>query len=128
MTAPVTDESVPVRLARTAPVTQSANVTAVDGSGFIVRFAMPRGETLGSLPTPDNDGVRLRELLGQLYAVIVYSGRWKQANDQEHTDTLRRAAIDAGLKPAGEPIAARYDAPVVPPPFRHNEVWLSLSP
>lgn len=133
MTAPVTNTSVPVRLAMTAPVTQrtqsaSANTTAGDSGGFIVQFTMPRGETLASLPAPDNTRVRLRELPGQLYAVITYSGRWTQANDQAHTDTLHKAAVDAGLKPVGEPVIARYNAPFVPPPFRHNEVWLSLAP
>ena len=128
MTAPVTNAPVPVRLPMTAPVTQSASPTTGDGGGFIVRFTMPRGETLATLPTPENARVRLRELPGQLYAVITYSGRWTQANDQEHADLLRKAAVDAGLKPVGEPVVARYDAPFVLPPLRHNEVWLSLVP
>ena len=133
MTAPVTNAPVtttpePVRLAMTAPVTQSASAATGDGSGFIVQFTMPRGETLATLPIPDNARVRLREQPGQLYAVITYSGRWTQSNDQEHIDTLRRTVVDAGLKPIGEPVIARYDAPFVPPPLRHNEVWLNLAP
>ncbi|CAN5834479.1 heme-binding protein [soil metagenome] len=129
MTAPVTNTPGPVRLAMTAPVTQSVDTnTAAGDGGFIVQFTMPRGETLASLPTPDNTRIRLRELPGKRYAVIIYSGRWTQANDQEHTDTLHKAAVDAGLKPVGEPVIARYDAPFIPPPFRHNEVWLSLAP
>lgn len=133
MTAPVTNAPVtttpePVRLAMTAPVTQSASAATGDGSGFIVQFTMPRGETLATLPIPNNARVRLREQPGQLYAVITYSGRWTQSNDQEHIDTLRRAVVDAALTPIGEPVIARYDAPFVPPPLRHNEVWLSLVP
>ena len=128
MTAPVMNAPVPVRLPMTAPVTQSANAAAGGGGGFIVRFTMPRGETLATLPPPENARVRLRELPGQLYAVITYSGRWTQANDQKHADVLRKATVDAGLKPVGKPVGARYDAPFVPPPLRHNEVWLSLVP
>lgn len=125
MTTPVTNTPVPVRLAMTAPVTQSADRAR---GGFIVQFTMPRGETLDTLPTPDNARVRLRELPGELYAVIAYSGRWTQANDQEHADALRKAAAEAGLNPVGEPVVARYNAPFVPPPLRHNEVWLSVAP
>ncbi|MBC7703902.1 MAG: heme-binding protein [Rhodoferax sp.] len=40
----------------------------------------------------------------------------------------RRAVVEAGLKPAGEAVIARYRAPFVPPPRRRNEVWLSLAP
>jgi hypothetical protein len=128
MTAPVTNGPAPVRLAMTAPVTLGVGGTRSDSGGFVVQFTMPRGETMDTLPIPDNERVRLRELPSKLYAVITYSGRWTQANDQEHADALRTAAVEAGIKPVGEPVVARYDAPFVPPPFRHNEVWLSVAP
>lgn len=128
MTAPVTNSPVPVRLPMTAPVTQRANPTTGDSSDCIVQSTMQRGETLITLPTPDNARVHLHELLGQFYAVITYSDRKTQANDQDRADALREAAADARLKPVGEPSVARYHGPFVPPPLRHNEVWLSLAP
>ena len=59
---------------------------------------------------------------------MTYSGRWTEANDNKHTETLRKALADAGLKTEGEAILARYNAPFVLPPLRRNEVWLRLAP
>lgn len=128
MTASVTNAPEPARLPMTAPVTQRADPTTGDSSDCIVQFTMPRGAALATLPTPDHARVHLHELPGKLYAVSTYSGRRTQANDPDHADALCKAAVDAGLKPVGEPVVARYDAPFVPPPLRHNEMWLSLAP
>ena len=128
MTTPVTNTAAPVRLAMTTPVTQSAAGTAASGGGFIVQFTMPRGETLATLPSPNDARVRLREMPAQHYAAMTYSGRWTEANDNKHTEALRKALADAGLKTEGEPILARYNAPFVLPPLRRNEVWLRLAP
>ncbi len=131
MTSPVTNTAAPVRLAMTTPVTQSAAGAAgteASGSGFIVQFTMPRGETLATLPTPNDARVRLREMPAQHYAAMTYSGRWTEANDNKHTEALRKALADAGLQTEGEEILARYNAPFVLPPLRRNEVWLRLAP
>lgn len=127
MTTPVTNTAAPVRLAMTTPVTQSAAGAAASGGGFIVQFTMPRGETLATLPKPNDASVRLRELPAQNYAVLTYSGRWTEAIDNKHTEALRKALAAAGLKTEGEPILARYNAPFVLPPLRRNEVWLRLN-
>ncbi len=53
MTAPVTQEA-GEKIAMTAPVTQDGN-----GDTWKVRFVMPAGYTLESLPKPGNQAVRL---------------------------------------------------------------------
>ncbi len=125
MTAPVTQKAEPVRMAMTASVTQSV---AEQGSDFVVRFTMPAGYTLATLPEPLDASVRLRELPPMRVAAIRYSGRWTDANHDEHLLLLRERMDSAGLAARGEPVYARYDAPYVPWFMRRNEIWIELAP
>ncbi|RVT50106.1 SOUL family heme-binding protein [Rubrivivax albus] len=121
MTAPVTQAAEPVKIAMTAPVTQ-----APEGSGHAVRFVMPRAYDLDSLPEPVDPRVRLREVPGERYAVIRYSGRWTDENYEAHLARLQQGVQAAGLVTAGSPVYARYDPPWVPWFMRRNEIWLRL--
>ncbi|MEP6781792.1 MAG: heme-binding protein [Gemmatimonadaceae bacterium] len=120
MTAPVTQTA--VKLPMTAPVTQSR-----DAGGFRVRFVMPAGYTLNTLPAPNDSRVTLREVSEQRVAVLRYSGRWTEANYAERVAALRASLAADGLTPHGEPVLARYNAPYVPAFLRRNEVWMALA-
>ncbi|WP_373062502.1 heme-binding protein [Gemmatimonas sp.] len=120
MTAPVTQS--PLALSTTLPMMQSA-----DAGGFQVRFVLPPGYSLATLPVPNDSRVKLREIEVQRVAVRRYSGRWTEANYAEHVATLRASLTAAGLTAHGAPILARYNAPYVLPFLRRNEVWLSLA-
>ena len=109
------------KIAMTAPVTQ-----APEGSGHAVRFVMPRAYDLASLPEPVDPRVRLREVPGERYAVIRYSGRWTDENYDAHLARLQQGVQAAGLVTAGSPVYARYDPPWVPWFMRRNEIWLRL--
>ena len=122
MTAPVTQEAVPVKLPMTAPVTQSA---APDG--FMVQFALPKGVTVASAPEPLDARVHLREVVPAQVAVIRYSGFWSQSNYEEHLSKLQSALRGADLATTGEPVYARYNAPFTPWFMRRNEIWLHLA-
>lgn len=122
MTAPVTQAAEPVKIAMTAPVTQ-----APEGSGHAVRFVMPRAYDLASLPEPVDPRVRLREVPGERYAVIRYSGRWTDENYATHLARLQKGVQAAGLATTGSPVYARYDPPWVPWFLRRNEIWLQLA-
>jgi hypothetical protein len=119
MTAPVAQT--PVQIAMTAPVAQAA-----DAGGYAVRFAMPHGSTLASLPVPTDARVTLRLLPERTVAVIRYSGTWSQSRYAEQLQALRAALALAGLRWHGEPQWARYDPPWMPWFLRRNEVWLEL--
>lgn len=121
MTAPVTQRAEPVKLAMTAPVTQDA----VPG-GMRVQFVLPRSVSLATAPAPLDPRVQLREEPAALRAVIRYSGRWTQANYDEHLGKLRVALAAAELQADGEPVLARYDGPWTPWFLRRNEIWLNL--
>ena len=121
MTAPVTQAAAPVKLEMTAPVTQAP----VDG-GFIVQFVLPRSVTLETAPLPLDERVKLREVPATRVAAIRYSGFWSQANYDEHLARLQSALRAAGQAWVGEPVYARYNAPITPWFLRRNEIWLVL--
>jgi len=121
MTAPVTQSTTSVRMDMTAPVTQAA----VAG-GMRVQFVLPKGVTLANAPEPFDTRVQLRGVPAATWAVIRYSGTWTQANYQEHLAELKASLQAAGVATQGEPVFARYNAPVTPWFLRRNEIWLAL--
>lgn len=130
MTAPVTTLPAPAvappegeRLPMTAPVTQ----TRTEGGEWVVQFVLPGGQTLASLPQPNDPRVTLRALPARRYAVVRYSGTWSDANFDEHLALLRAAIAREKLVPLGEPIWARYDPPFKPWFLRTNEILLELA-
>jgi hypothetical protein len=121
MTAPVTQSAEPVKLEMTAPVTQGA----VAG-GMRVQFVLPKGVTLATAPEPLDPRVHLREEPPALRAAIRYSGTWSKANYDEHLGKLQAALAAAGIATHGQPVLARYNAPMTPWFMRRNEIWLAL--
>lgn len=121
MTAPVTQAAEPMKMAMTAPVTQAS----VQG-GVRVQFVLPADVSLATAPEPLDPRVRLREEPAALWAVIRYSGTWSAANTQEHLELLRTALETAAIPTQGEPVWARYNAPMTPWFMRRNEIWLSV--
>jgi hypothetical protein len=122
MTAPVTQQSaVGEKIAMTAPVMQQAA-----GQRQIVRFTMPAGYTLETLPAPRNPLVKLKRVESATYAVVRYSGRWTEQNYRENLATLQREIAARGLVAAGAPVWARYDAPFKPWFMRRNEIMIPV--
>lgn len=121
MTAPVIQSAAPVRMDRTAPVTQAA----VAG-GMRVQFVLPQGVTLEAAPEPIDPRVQLRQVPAGSWAVIRYSGSWSQSNYREHLEQLKASLQTAGVATQGEPVLARYNGPLTPWFLRRNEIWLAL--
>jgi len=133
MTAPVTQAPAPVKMAMTAPVTQFAQpaVPGASASGGaadsqVVQFVLPRSVSLDTAPEPLDARVRLRQVPAHRLAAIRYSGRWTQANQDEHLAKLQATLREAGVAWVGEPVLSRYNPPITPPFLRRNEVWLAL--
>jgi hypothetical protein len=137
MTAPVSQQASGERIAMTAPVSQQASgeriamtvpVSQQGQSGqWAVSFTMPARYTLSSLPEPTNPRVVLRERPAQRMAVVRYSGRWTQANYEQHQQRLQQWLAQQGLQVSGAPVWARYNAPFTPWFMRRNEILLPLS-
>jgi hypothetical protein len=126
MTAPVGQRSEPTesaKIAMTAPVAQRR-----EGSTWTVAFTMPEGESLATLPEPEDSRVVLKELPPVRVAVVRFRGRWTPENMNERSEALRAWASKRGLAVSGDAEVNRYDPPWIPWFLRRNEVWLTVGP
>lgn len=120
MTAPVSQQS-SEKIAMTAPVVQ-----ARDGEHSTIRFYMPSKWTLDTLPTPDDDEVRLAAVPGETVAVLRFSGdRSAQAvaaRTKELSETLRANGIEV----TGPAQSWFYDPPWTVSFRRRNEIAIPV--
>lgn len=126
MTAPVETRSSGKgeKMAMTAPV------TATDGDDegqTTFAFVMERKYTLDTLPVPNDERIRIREVPERVVAVRRYSGRWTQAKYMENEEILRAALVEAGIQISSDPVLARYNSPFSIPIMRRNEVMFEVA-
>lgn len=121
MTAPVTQQRVEDH-AMTAPVTQQG-----DGLTWRVRFFMPAGLTIKTLPRPNNPSVKLKELSDKRFAVIRFSGVASQESLKLHTEELNRFVREKHLNALSSPAYAFYNPPWTLPFLRRNEVMVEIA-
>jgi hypothetical protein len=122
MTAPVTQTATESeKIAMTAPVTQSGSE-----AGWTVRFIMPQGYTLETLPTPNDPKVKLVPLAPARFAVVQFSGLAKEPDIIEQTQLLNSYITKQKLTPTGPATLARYDPPWTLWFLRRNEVMIPV--
>ena len=109
-------------IAMTAPVTQIAA-----GSGWVIRFMMPAGYTLDTLPTPNDPKVHLVTLPPTRFAVVRFSGLAGEDSITEKTAELTAFIASHQLRAIGTASLARYDPPWTPWFMRRNEVMVPLA-
>jgi hypothetical protein len=110
------------RINMTAPVAQSS----VGKQGWTIRFYMPAKWTVDSLPTPDDERVRIVAQPAETVAVLRFTGDRSPeavaARSRQLLDTMR----DNGIKPAGEPMTWFYDPPWTISFRRRNEIAIPV--
>ena len=121
MTAPVGQRAERRKIAMTAPVGERA-----EGEAWTVSFTMPKGETLATLPDPEDARVTLRELPESRFAVVRFSGRWTDESFAAKAAALRTWLEQRGEQASGGVEVNRYDPPWTPWFLRRNEVWVPL--
>jgi len=120
MTAPVTQtQQGNEKIAMTAPVTQSG-----DELGWTVRFIMPQGYTLNTLPIPNDSRVKLIALESARVAVVKFSGLAKEPEIIERTQQLKQFMQEQKLVAVGSETLARYDPPWTLWFLRRNELMI----
>lgn len=128
MTAPVLTQPVasgPEKIAMTAPVSVEALASnSMDAQQWRVQFVMPSKYQLATLPKPNNDTVKLREIPARTTAVHTYSWLNSEARVQQKTDELLAWMQAQKLKGTGAPQLARYDPPWTLPMWRRNEIQI----
>ena len=121
MTAPVQQQE-SQKIAMTAPVQQQST-----GKSWRMSFVMPSKYSMDSLPKPNNDRVRLKEILTTKFVVVYFSGTNSNENIAEHEKQLLNYIEANKLKITGSPKYAFYNAPWTLPFMRRNEVMIEIN-
>lgn len=124
MTAPVGQQHTDTsrKIAMTAPVEQLGK----QDRGWVIRFYMPTGSTLESLPVPDDEHVELVEVPAETVAVLRFTGDRGADSIARHTAALRDTLRDYGFAADGDPSAWFYDPPWTLPCRRRNEIAIPV--
>ena len=124
MTAPVVQAAAKSeKIAMTAPVLQSGQP-----GGWTVRFVMPSGYTLASLPTPNDVRVRLIPVPPARVAVVRFSGLAGEDDIATQTNLLNDFVTRSQFAQIGRPALARYNPPWTPWFMRRNEIMVTVQP
>lgn len=122
MTAPVTQAAANEKIAMTAPVMQ------IGGNGtWVIRFIMPQGSRLETLPKPNDPAVKLRGLAPSRVAVIKFSGLARQDDVDAKTAALSQFVKAQHFQVIGPPSLAQYDPPWTLWFMRRNEVMIPVA-
>ena len=121
MTAPVQQKE-NLKIAMTAPVQQK-----LTGKSWQISFVMPSKHSMDSLPTPNNNRVRLKKILTRKFVVIRFSGTNSNENLTEHKNRLLNYVEANEIKIIGSPKYAFYNTPGTLPFLRRNEVMIEIN-
>ena len=121
MTAPVQQKE-NQKIAMTAPVQQQST-----GKSWLMSFVMPSKYSMDSLPVPNNNRVRLKEILTKKFVVIEFSGTNSNENVTEHENQLMNYIEANQIKINGSPKYAFYNPPWSLPFLRRNEVMIEIN-
>src|SRR5258708_16335900 len=108
----------------TAPVSKTSSA---DG-GSVVRFVMPAGWTMDTLPEPNDDEVGLVTVPAETVAVLRFTGDRGSAAVAARTTELLDALKDTAFEPTGTSVGWFYDPPSTPPFRPPNQLALPLAP
>jgi len=122
MTAPVTEQvDVSEKISMTAPVTAS-----LEGESRTIAFVMPSEYTLETLPTPNDERVKLREVPARKMAVKKFSWLRTEKRVEKAKAELLLELESNGVEAVGVPQYAGYNAPWTPPWMIRNEVMVEI--
>jgi hypothetical protein len=79
-----------------------------------------------TLPAPNDERIRIREMPKRTMAVRQYSGRWTETKYEQNESALREALAAQGIQTVGGPVLARYNSPFSLPVLRRNEVMYEI--
>ena len=121
MTAPVQQKE-NQKIAMTSPVQQQST-----GKSWRMSFVMPSKYSMDSLPVPNNNRIRLKEILTKKFVVIEFSGTNSNENVTEHENQLMNYIEANQIKFNGSPKYAFYNPPWSLPFLRRNEVMIEIN-
>ena len=111
------------KMAMTAPV-ESREADAKDAVTYA--FVMESKYTLDTLPTPNNERIRIREKPARIVAVRRFSGRWTEKNMARYERELVESLATDRIETSGVVELARYNGPFTPWFLRRNELIVAV--
>ena len=104
------------KIKMTTPVTQ------VEKNGNMsMQFYLPSKFNLENAPNPSREDVKIVNIEGGHYAVLIYSGRASDGNFLKHKEILEKELQKNNISIISPPIRATYDSPFTLPMNRRNE-------
>ena len=122
MTAPVSETQISEKIAMTVPVAD----TASSWGKRIVQFSMPSKYTLDTLPKPNNEQVKLKEIPGKRLAALRYTWYATEARVEKKKQQLRSLLEKDGKNIKSEMTSAQYNPPLSFPLTRRNEILVEV--
>ena len=120
MTAPVQQQA-NKKIAMTAPVQQQSS-----GDRWKVSFVMPAEYSLATLPEPNNEQVKLKQIPAKDFIAIQFSGTNSKQNITKHERQLLQYIERNNIQTLGSPKYAFYNPPWTLPFMRRNEVMIEI--
>ena len=104
-------------------------VTQVEKKGSMtMQFYLPSRFNKDNIPSPSNSDVKILNIKGGYYAVIIYSGRASDKNFIKHKNILENELIKKDdILILSPPIKATYNSPFTLPLLRRNEVMFEVN-
>ena len=103
-------------------------VTQVEKKGnMTMQFYLPSRFNKSNTPNPSNSDIKILNIKGGYYAVIIYSGRASEKNFIKHKNILENELKKDDISILSPPIKATYNNPFTLPLLRRNEVMFVIN-
>ena len=110
------------KIKMTTPVTQ------IEKKGnMTMQFYLPSRFNKDNIPNPSNPDVKILNIKGGYYAVIIYSGRTSDKNFIKYKNILENELKKNDISILSPPIKATYDGPFTLPMRRRNEAMFEIN-
>ena len=103
-------------------------VTQIEKKGnMTMQFYLPSRFNKSNIPNPSNSDIKILNIKGGHYAVIIYSGRASEKNFIKHKNILENELKKDDISILGSPIKATYNNPFTLPLLRRNEAMFVIN-
>ena len=110
------------KIAMTAPVL----VENPDQPTYKMAFVMPSETVKEGLPSPSSPAVSLNKVSWGEVAVWNFGGWATEKRIEREWIKMKEHLSKQGIDASSLDMIAQYNPPMLPPPFRHNEIWVML--
>ena len=103
-------------------------VTQIEKKGnMTMQFYLPLRFNKSNTPKPFNSDIKILNIKGGYYAVIIYSGRASDKNFTKHKNILENELKKDNISILSPPIKATYNNPFTLPLLRRNEAMFVIN-